>query len=356
MDDFSNSSGNAQAPMARRLDDRLALGRRAWHIVARGNPAMRLIHLPLLLLLSGLSSVSAGRPPLAVAVDQLFGPEDPDYFSGELLVARNGKPLVHKTAGMAEFADSVPLRPDFVFQLASAAKPFTSVAILQLRDQGRLKLDDPVAQHFLRFPISEDHHWHLLTHTSGLPDLELFEPMVAADPQHVVSGKDLVPALSTWQKPVRFLPGEQFRYSNINYQLLAQLVSVVTGRPFGDYVRELISRLAGMRSSYVLGSRALGPQRAPVANHVHAVMYRTRPKDVRHLDYPDKRMMRPYRYEGFNLGSTVGDQNLFSTVDDLMLFDRALRSGKILSLGLTGRSLRPRPAQQRQRIYRAGGL
>ena len=61
-------------------------------------------------------------------------------------------------------------------------------------------------------------------------------------------------------------------------------------------------------------------------------MYRSKPEDVRRLDYPDQKMMRPYRYEGFNLGSTIGDQNLFSTLRDLMLFDRALRLGKILSL------------------------
>jgi tetratricopeptide (TPR) repeat protein len=60
-------------------------------------------------------------------------------------------------------------------------------------------------------------------------------------------------------------------------------------------------------------------------------MYQTVPEDVRKLSYPDAKMMRPYRYEGFNLGSTVGDQNLFTTLGDLMLFDRALRSGHILS-------------------------
>ena len=104
------------------------------------------------------------------------------------------------------------------------------------------------------------------------------------------------------------------------------------GQRSGNHVHERIFRPAGMRSSYVLGSRALGPQRTPVTNHVYAVMYRSKPEDVRRLDYPDQKMMRPYRYEGFNLGSTIGDQNLFSTLRDLMLFDRALRLGKILSL------------------------
>ena len=79
--------------------------------------------------------------------------------------------------------------------------------------------------------------------------------MVAARPGHIVTGADLVPALVARQKPVRFHPGEQFRYSNTNYQLLAQLVATVSGKRFGDYVRERIFRPAGMRSSYVMGSR-----------------------------------------------------------------------------------------------------
>lgn len=272
------------------------------------------------------------KPSVDIAVKSFLGPPDPTIFNGGLLIARHGRTVAQSVAGFADFATKSQLRGDSVFQLASAAKPFTSVAVLQLRDRGSLQLDDPVARHLLGFPYSAITIRHLLTHSSGLPDLELFEPLIAKQPGHVVSGVDLVPALIAWQKPVRFHPGEQFRYSNINYQLLAEIVARVSGKPFGAYVRDHIFRPAGMRSSYILGIRAIGTHRAPVTNHVHAVMYRTEPEDVRRLDYPDKTMMRPYRYEGFNLGSTVGDQNLFSTLNDLMLFDRALRGGKLLAL------------------------
>ena len=285
--------------------------------------------------LIAFASPAAPRPTdlsVRAGVDRFLGANDPGFFNGGLLIARGTSPVVQKAAGFADFANKAPLTPDSVFQLASAAKPFTSVAVLQLRDRGRLRLDDPVAKHLPGFPYPRITIRHLLTHTSGLPDLELFEPLVAKEPAHVVSGADLVPALAAWQKPVRFHPGEQFRYSNINYQLLAELVARVSGRPFATYVREAIFRPAGMNSSFVLGGRAIGRHRRPVANHVYAVMYRDQPEDVRTLDYPDARMMRPYRYEGFNLGSTVGDQNVFSTLSDLVLFDRALRSGRILSL------------------------
>lgn len=296
----------------------------------------RLLSLFLILVVStAASQPSASEPATAVVeerIRQLFGPADaPPFLNGALLVARDGRPVYQAAAGFAEFEPPRPHDADSVFQLASTAKPFTSIAVLQLRDRRRLRLDDPVARHLPGFPFPAITVRHLLTHTSGLPDLELFEPVVAANPRHVVTGADLVPALVAWRQPLRFEAGAQFRYSNINYQLLAEIVRRVTGRPFGEYVRDNIFRPAGMRSSYVLGTRALGPHREPVANHVLAVMYQIVPRDARRLDYRDPVLMRPYRYEGFNLGSTVGDQNLFSTLEDLLRFDRALTSGRLLS-------------------------
>jgi CubicO group peptidase (beta-lactamase class C family) len=258
-------------------------------------------------------------------------PGDAPFLNGGLLVAENGEVVFRRSAGMADFAASIPIHADSVFPLASTAKPFTSTAVLQLRDRGRLRLDDPVARFLPGFPYPDITIRHLLGHTSGLPDLNLFEPLIAREPDHVVTGADLVPALTEWRQPLHFRAGDQFRYANVNYQLLALLVERVSGQSFGAYVREHIFRPAGMGSSYVLGTRAIGQHRAPVANQVLAVMYRTVPENVRRLSYRDARMMRPYRYEGFNLGSTVGDQNVFSTLDDLLRFDTALARGRLLS-------------------------
>ena len=197
--------------------------------------------------------------PLDRDVVTLIGADDPSFFSGGVIIARNGRTIASQSGGYADFARQTPIRRESVFQLASASKPFTSVAVLQLRDRGRLRLDDPVAKYLKGFPYPRISIRHLLTHTSGLPDLELFEPLIAKEPNHVVTGRDLVPALIAWQKPVRFHPGEEFRYSNINYQLLAELVAEVSGKPFPAYVRDNVFRPAGMRSSYVIGAAALGP-------------------------------------------------------------------------------------------------
>ena len=265
----------------------------------------------------------------------------PPFVNGGLVVGQKGRPIFHHVGGFADFRLQTPINRATVFPLASGAKPFTSVAVLQLRDRGRLNLDDPVADYLPGFPYAHITIRHLLSHTSGLPDLELFEPLIATKPDHVVSSADLVPALQKWTEPLRFPPGTEFRYSNINYQLLANIVEQVSGQPFGDYMRDRVFRPAGMRSSYVLGTRAIGEHRDPLTRHTLAVMFRTEPEDVRRLDYQDTRMMRPCRYEGFNLGSTVGDQNLFSTLDDLVSFDRALTEAKLLSASTQAEAYAP---------------
>jgi len=267
------------------------------------------------------------------AIRSFLRPADaPARLNGVVLAVEGETVVIRQAQGLARFATEEPLAAGAVFQTASAAKPFTATAVLQLRDAGRLGLEDPVAEYLSGFPWSDIRVRHLLNHTSGLPDLELFEPLVAREPNRIITGADLIPALAAWEPPLPARPGDAFRYSNINYQLLAVIVETVSGRPFADYMRENVFQPAGMTSTWVLGDPARAALPAPVANHVHAVMFREAPEDVATLDLPDPRAMRPYRYEGYNLGSTVGDQNLFTTVDDLERFDRALREGRILSL------------------------
>ena len=298
---------------------------------------MRLLEMlsPLLLIVAPFAGAQeCGLPDAGTRLHHLFSDEAPTPFlNGGVLVAERGRTIFRAAMGYADFRLGTMVRPDSLFQTASAAKPFTAVAILQLRDARRLRLDDPVARYLPGFPFPDIAIRHLLSHTSGLPDLELFETLVARDPSHVVSGADLVPALRAWGKPLEFRPGERFRYSNVNYQLLALVVEKAGRQPFGAYVRDHIFAPAGMRSSYILGTRPLtGRPGVPVTDHMHVVMYRTAPEDVSRLQLPDARQMRPFRYELGNLGSTLGDQNLFTNLDDLARFDRALTSGRLLSL------------------------
>lgn len=293
-----------------------------------------------------LSLIVCATPALAQTPREriaaiLASPNGEPVMNGGVLAVADGRVVYRGVVGFADIAGGQRLRADDVFQAASMAKPFTSTAVLQLRDRGLLRLDDRVSQYVAGFPFETITIRNLLTHTSGLPDLELFEAMIAADPDHVVSGDDLVPALRAWTQPLAFEPGAQFRYSNTNFQLLALIVSGVSGEPFGAYVRDHIFRPAGMRHSYVLGTAPLSRTRAPVLNHSYATMYAETQIDVRRIEVNDPRMMRRLRYETLNMGSTIGDQNVFTTLDDLRRFDAALRSGRVLSLATQAEAYAP---------------
>ena len=95
--------------------------------------------------------------------------------NGNVLVAEKGKVIYKKSFGFADAKNKLPNREDSKFQLASITKIFTSTAVLQLRDKGKLNLDDPLVRHFPEFPYPDITIRHLLSHTSGLPDFQIFE-------------------------------------------------------------------------------------------------------------------------------------------------------------------------------------
>jgi CubicO group peptidase (beta-lactamase class C family) len=251
--------------------------------------------------------------------------------NGGFLVADRGSVVYEQASGFADFARRVPNATDTPFQTASITKTFTSTAILQLRDQGKLELDKPVRRYLPDFPFEAITLRHLLSHTSALPDLELFEALVQKDPARVISNADVIPALRAWQRPLELNPGDRFGYSNTNYMLLALVIERVSGRTYSGYLERHIFRPAGMRDSFVAGGGDETKLKRAAKNHLLPTMYMTEPVDVATLELPDERKMRRIRYETRNLGQTLGDQNVFSTLRDLYRFDQALRSGRLLT-------------------------
>jgi CubicO group peptidase (beta-lactamase class C family) len=253
-------------------------------------------------------------------------------FNGGILVAEAGHILYHRAFGENAI--------DSRFQLASMTKVFTSTAVLQLAAKKRLRLDDPVAKHLPAFPFREITIRHLLAHTSALPDLELYEEMVAQAPGRVIRNSDAVSALIAWKKPLPFAPGTAFRYSNTNYVLLAEVVAKMSGMSYARYLQRFIFAPAGMRDSYVLEDPAT-PDARRVRNHILPAMYDTQPVDVREVNLRDAVRMRRIRYETVNLGATLGDQNVISTTADVHRFAEALANGKLLPASLMKEATTP---------------
>ena len=170
--------------------------------------------------------------------------------------------LVHVgVSGLRDVANGAPVRPDSVFRIASMTKSFTAMAILQLRDAGKLSLDDPVEKYLpelrrLEYPTDDSPRItlrHLLTHAEGFP-----EDNPWGDQQLAISESrfdELLRGGIAFSNP----PGIAYEYSNYGFALLGRVVSRVSGMKYKDYVRRRILQPLGMRST------TLEPQAVPPA-------------------------------------------------------------------------------------------
>ncbi|HZH08182.1 MAG TPA: serine hydrolase domain-containing protein, partial [Lautropia sp.] len=175
------------------------------------------------------------------AIDALFERYQQDAHVPGLVygVVRDGRLVYLKTRGVQDLEDRRPVTADSLFRIASMSKAFTALAILKLRDDGRLRLDEPAETYVpemkgWRYPTSDAPRItvrDLLSHTSGFVTDDPW-----GDRQQVLSEADFTRMLAAgvpWQRT----PGTAFEYSNFGYALLGRIISNVAGRPYADYIQ-----------------------------------------------------------------------------------------------------------------------
>jgi D-alanyl-D-alanine carboxypeptidase len=159
-----------------------------------------------------------------------------------------------KGYGYADLEKKTPATPSTAYRIASITKLFTATAILKLRDDGKLQLDDPVAKHLDWFHLDDPFDdspvitiRHLLTHTSGLPR-EL--NALYWDDMNFPGHEEFV---RMFQEASTILPREtELKYSNVAFNVLGQVVASVSGKPYPDYVKEHILKPLGMIGTEVM--------------------------------------------------------------------------------------------------------
>ncbi len=234
-----------------------------------------------------------------------------------VLVGRGDQTIYEKAYG---FRATVPAEEamtlDTVFDLASLTKVVaTTTAVMTLVEQGRLRLNDPVASHvpgFERFGKGGITIRHLLTHVSGLrPDVDLGDPWNGYDAA-IELAKDEVPASG---------PGEQFVYSDINFFLLGDIVTRITGQSLDAYTRRAVFEPLGMRDTGFNPAAALLPRIAPTERCAHL--------DAWPCKRPDAAPLKGVVHDptARRMGGVAGHAGLFSTARDLARFARALIDG-----------------------------
>src|SRR5258705_9931281 len=172
-----------------------------------------------------------------------------DYFSGGALIARDGKPIFEKAYGLANKRSNTPNNVKTKFNLGSINKSFTSVAIAQLAQQGKLSFNDPIGKYLPDYPnktVAAKVTIHqLLTHTSGMRSYFNDEFMKRRASLRTLA--DLLPFF--FNDPLDFEPGEKMQYSNSGYVVLGLIVERLTKQSYFDYVREHIFKPAGMKNT-----------------------------------------------------------------------------------------------------------
>ncbi|MEK6321916.1 MAG: serine hydrolase [Acidobacteriota bacterium] len=270
--------------------------------------------LPLLITIAWLVAAHASvlAQDKAAKIDELMKVYNSyRQFNGAVLVAENGKVIFKKGYGMANMEWNIPVETDTKFRLGSITKQFTSMLVLQLVQEGKIKVEGKLTDYLpdYRKDTGDRITIHqLLNHTSGIPSytgLPNFFQELSRDPYSV---SDFVKKFASGD--LEFEPGTKWNYNNSGYFLLGAIVERVTGKPYEQVLKERIFDAVGMKNTgydhhaTILAKRAAGYQKRP-GGYVNAP----------YLD-----MSLPYA-----AGS------LYSTVEDLYLWDQALYTEKLLS-------------------------
>jgi CubicO group peptidase (beta-lactamase class C family) len=234
-----------------------------------------------------------------------------DEFSGTVLLAKAGKPLLHQAYGLASKEFNVPNRPDTKFNLGSINKTFTQMAIGQLVAQGKIAYEDTLGKHLPDYPNREAAEKvtirQMLSMSSGIGDF--FGPKYEATPKNKLrTVNDFLPLFAG--EPLAFAPGTRQQYSNGGYIVLGAIIEKVTGQDYYAYVRENIFQPAGMSDTEWFEADAPTPNLA--TGYTRNGNSKVRQSNI---------YTRPAK------GSPAGGG--YSTAPDLFKFALALQSGKL---------------------------
>jgi Beta-lactamase class C and other penicillin binding proteins len=243
-------------------------------------------------------------------------------FSGSVLISEKGKIIYEKSFGYANAEGKVPFTENTIFLTGSVAKTFTATAILKLREQGKVNLDDPITKFLPELSYKNVTLRHLLTHTSGLLEYQS-EEIIKEIAGKGVGNTELVKVFARLNPKLEFEPGAKWEYSNTNYILLALVVEKVSGKSFPQFVAENIFAPARMTRSFV------GINNVPesLKKEIAAGYRFTNPLAKAPVNVETLEGARSAYATKQNL---YGAGNLYSTTRDLLKFHQALQSAKIL--------------------------
>jgi CubicO group peptidase (beta-lactamase class C family) len=251
-------------------------------------------------------------------------------FNGAILLAKNGEIVFEDYHGYINLKTKEPITSNSTFHIASVSKTFTAAVILKLMEEGKLNLEDNVEKYLPGFPYNGITIKDLLSHRSGLPKYDHFMDGTISTVVMVKNKKGkMVKRIKTSKAPVQITglpnnndvlqymikyrpapeasPNRRYSYCNTNYAMLALIVERITQMPFPVYMQEHVFKPLGMTSTYVFSVK-------DTAKYIPSYNYNNSAFKLQKLD------------------CIYGDKNVYSTVRDLLLWDKALYFGNFISL------------------------
>jgi CubicO group peptidase (beta-lactamase class C family) len=232
----------------------------------------------------------------------------PGGFNGGILVAKNGNVVFEAYNGNGHLNRHDIIDSLTPFHIASVSKTFTAMAVLKLWQDGKLNIDDEYSKYFPQFNYPGITIRSLLNHRSGLPNYLYFMETLGWDKTKLIQNEDVLNYLITRKAEITNIatPNTHFTYCNTNYALLALLVEKQSGKKFSDFLQQTFFIPLQMKHSFLFNSLDTS---------------KVNPS------YDWRGRVIPLNF----LDGVYGDKNIYSTPRDLLIWDRALTSGKIFT-------------------------
>ena len=284
---------------------------------------MRQFFLAIIFFTIYLSGAAQSWQDTVAQIEKIFARYKPNNPGTQLAISRNGNVIFSKAWGMADLEHTIPLTTESILEAGSVSKQFTAAAILLLEQQGKLLLDDDVKKYIPEMP---DYGWpitlrQMMQHKSGIRDWGAVVAIAGWPRSTKTYNNDDALYVITNQKALNYKPGDEYLYSNSNYNLFAIIVQRVSGMSLADFTRKNIFEPAGMKHTQwrdnfkrIVPGRAMAYSRSGTA-------YQTN-------------MPNEYVY---------GNGGLLTTAEDLLIWNNYYLNGRLGTPSLLAKQLATSP-------------
>lgn len=239
-------------------------------------------------------------------------------FNGSIIVAKKGNIVFENYAGTAHLGSTDTITASTPFHIASVSKTFTAMAVLKLAQDGKLNIDDELVKYFPNFNYPGVTIRTLLNHRSGLPNYVHFFEKLKWDKKKYVTNEDVLDYIVNKKAELKDIgtPNRHFAYCNTNYALLALLIEKIAGVKYAQYMAQTFFKPLQLQNTFVYDTTMAG---------------KVNPS------YDWKGELIPWTF----LDAVYGDKNIYSTPQDLLIWDKALNCCKIFSDSILAEAYTP---------------